>query len=292
MGSIFIAGSAVAYSFAGYFTRLIPLDVMTLLFWRGIFGGLTVAALIIAIHGRGTVATVRAIGWVGLAVASLSAFAAYLYIAAFRLTTVADVSIIYATLPFLTAGLAWLLLGERPGYRVLIASLIALAGAAVMVGGAAGTGHIAGDVLALVMTLVFGLVMVLIRRRRGVSMLPAVGLSCWLMSAVTWPFAKTGPMADLPLIDLGLFGCLQLGLGLVLLTLGMRRVPAARAALIGLLDTPLAPIWVWLAFDETPPTTTLVGGGVILVAVIWNVLADQRATPRPSGLRVDPSCPM
>ena len=57
-------------------------------------------------------------------------------------------------------------------------------------------------------------------------MLPAVALSCFIMSVLTWKFAKTGPLSELPLWHLALFGALQLGLGLVLLTLGMRRMTA------------------------------------------------------------------
>ena len=274
MGTVLIAGSAVAYSFAGYFTRLIPLDVASLLFWRGLFGGVTVCALLVAIHGRATLPVVRAMGTIGLVVAVLSALAAYLYIAAFRHTAVADVAIIYATLPFVTAALARLLLREREGWRVLAASLAALLGVAIMLGGAAGAGHLSGDLLAFAMTFAFALLMILIRRARNVSMLPAVALSCFLMAAATWPVAVTGPLEHLPLVNLALFGCLQLGLGLVLLTLGMRRVPATRAALVGLLDVPLAPLWVWWAFAETPPTTTLVGGAVVLAAVIWHIASE------------------
>lgn len=277
MGTILVAGSAVAYSFAGFFTRLIPLDVATLLFWRGLFAGATIAGLVLAQHGRASLAALRAIGGGGVLVAALSALASYLYLAAFRHTTVADVSIIYATLPLVTAALAWALLRERAGGRAIAASLVALAGSAVMLGGAIGHGNLLGDALAFAMTAAFALMMVLIRRARAVSMLPAVGLSCFLTSALTWPVAMTGPLASLPLLHLALFGAVQLGLGLVLLTLGMRRMPAGRAALIGLLDTPLAPIWVWLAFDEVPPAATLLGGAIVLGAVLWHTAGERTA---------------
>ena len=61
----------------------------------------------------------------------------------------------------------------------------------------------------------------------------------------------------------------------------MRRVPATQAALISLLDTPLAPLWVWLAFSETPPAATLVGGTVIIAAVGWTILGSPRPTVLP-----------
>ena len=238
-----------------------------------------IVAVIVSPHGRASWRMTRATGWAGLAVAGLSAVASYFYLAAFRNTTVADVAVIYATLPFWAAALGWLLLREREGWRVLAASLVALAGVALTTGGALG-GRLVGDLLALAMTLTFALVMVLIRRAR-VSMLPAVALSCFLASVVAWPFARTGPWAQLPMLHLMLFGTAQLGLGLLLLTLGMRRVAATRAALIGLLDTPLAPLWVWLAFDEAPPALTLAGGGIVMAAVLWSLLGE--ATPAPPG---------
>ena len=153
VGEAFLAGSAVAYSFAGFFTRLIPLDTPTLLFWRGIFAGVTILAVIVAQNGRRSLAAIRAVGGIGVAVATLSALAAWLYIAAFRHTTVADVAVIYATLPFVTAahGLGaagrarGLALRRRQRHRPCL-------GAAVMVGGAIGTAICVGDLLAFGMT--------------------------------------------------------------------------------------------------------------------------------------------
>jgi drug/metabolite transporter (DMT)-like permease len=274
-----MAGSACAFSLTGYFTRLIPLDVMTLLFWRGLFAGGMIAALVVIQYRGAAWGATRAIGWQGLAVAAMGVISSYLYLAAFRHTTVADVSIIYATLPFVTAGLAWLLLKEREGWRAMASSLVALLGVGVMTGGAIQAGHLVGDLLALGMTLTFAMTMVLMRRGGGrqVSMMPAGAIMCFLTALAAAPFARLGPVARLPMAHLLLFGTCQMGLGLVLLTFGMRRVPATRAALIGLLDTPLAPLWVWLAFSEVPPLPTLLGGAIVMAAVIWNMAAPGRA---------------
>jgi drug/metabolite transporter (DMT)-like permease len=283
VGTALMAGSAAAYSLAGYFTRLIPLDVMTLLFWRGIFGGIMITALVV-IQYRGAAWTrTRAIGWQGLGVAAMGVISSYLYLAAFRHTTVADVSIIYATLPFVTAGLAWVVLQEKEGWRVMVSSLIALVGVAIMAGGAIRAGHAAGDMLAFAMTLTFALTMVLMRRGHRVSMLPAVAIMCFLTAVIAAPFARIGPVGSLPLPQLALFGTCQLGLGLVLLTFGMQRVSATQAALIGLLDTPLAPLWVWLAFSEVPPLPTLLGGAIVMAAVIWNMARAGVPIAAPAG---------
>jgi drug/metabolite transporter (DMT)-like permease len=283
VGTALMAGSAVAYSLAGYFTRLIPLDAVSLLFWRAVFAGLMIVVLILVQYRGAAWATTRAIGWQGVVIGLLGVVSSYAYLAAFRHTTVADVAIIFAVLPFVTAAFAWLVLREREGWRVIVSSVVALLGVGIMTGGAIRAGHLLGDLLAFAMTASFAIMLVLMRRGRLVSMLPAVALQCFFSALVAAPFARISPLASLPLLHLALFGCCQYGLGLVLLTYGMRRVGATEAALVGLLDTPLAPFWVWLAFSEVPPLPTLIGGGVVLAAVLWNVVSAQPKTAGPDS---------
>ena len=270
-GPALMGGSTLAYSLAGYFTRLIPLDAISLLFWRALFAGLMIVTLILVQYRGEAWARTRDIGWQGVVIGALGVVSSYSYLAAFRHTTVADVSIIYATLPFVTAAFAWVVLRDREGWRVVASSIVALVGVGIMTGGAIRHGHLLGDLFAFAMTASFAIMLVLLRRGRRVSMLPAVALQCLLSALVAAPFAHIVPLGSLPLLHLALFGTCQYGLGLVFLAFGMRRVGATEGALIGLLDTPLAPFWVWLAFNEVPPLLTLVGGGVVLAAVLWNM---------------------
>ena len=110
-GVLLIILSAVAFSSAGFFTRLIHLDVWTMLFWRGLFAGLMILCVIVVQERRRTMAAIRAVGRPGLAAALCSTAATILYLNAFRRTSVADVAVIFAAAPFLTAGLGWLWLG-------------------------------------------------------------------------------------------------------------------------------------------------------------------------------------
>src|ERR1700747_1060898 len=97
LGGLLIVASAVAFSLAGFFTRLIALDAWTLLFWRGLYGGLFIAAYIIWVHGRDPLAAVRAVGCAGLLVAACSTVATICFINALERTSVADVMVINAT---------------------------------------------------------------------------------------------------------------------------------------------------------------------------------------------------
>jgi drug/metabolite transporter (DMT)-like permease len=162
---------------------------------------------------------------------------------------------------------------------------------AVMAGGALPEGRLLGDLLAFAMTALMALVMVLIRRKRGVSMLPAVCLSTFLCAAIVVPWARPLAVGGHDLFLLALFGSTQFGLGLLLLTVGMRLVSAPRAALINALDTPLAPLWVWLAFGETPAGATIAGGLIVMAAVVGDIGLKQlkersRAQP-PGGAPLD-----
>jgi drug/metabolite transporter (DMT)-like permease len=279
VGTLLLVASATAYSTAGFFTRLIPVDAWTLLFWRGLFGGAFLAT-VVAWQLRGKLwPSIRAMGWEGAAVMVCSAVATVCFLNAMRLTDVADVMVIDAAIPFITAGLAWLILRERENWRTLGATMAAFAGMALMAAPAVAEGRFLGDLLALCMATLMSLVIVLIRRKRGVNMVPAVCGSALLCALIVAPFASPLQVDAADMGLLALFGVSQFGLGLLLLAFGTPLVSATRGALIGVLQTPLGTLWVWLAFAEQPATLTLIGGAIVLAAVV----ADMLAPHAPSG---------
>jgi drug/metabolite transporter (DMT)-like permease len=271
-GELLILASAVAFSTAGYFTRLIPQDVWTVLFWRGIFGGLFIAAYVVWRHRGATLDAVRSVGRIGLFTAACSTAATICFVNALRQTTVADVNIIYATAPFISAALAWLCTGARERRSTLLASLVAVCGVAVMFGAARLDGRLFGDLLALAMALLMSAMMVGIRHHRRVSMLPAACLSAFLSAIAALPLAHPATAFGPHFIWFVAFGTTQFGLGLLLLTLGARLISASRSALISALEVPLACIWVWLAFGEVPSFASLVGGAVVMAAVVGDLI--------------------
>jgi drug/metabolite transporter (DMT)-like permease len=282
LGTLLLIASAAAYSTAGFFTRLIHVDAWTLLFWRGLFGG-TFLAIIVVAQQRGRLwPAIRAMGIEGVLVAICSAMATVCFLNAMRLTAVADVMVIDAAIPFVTAGMAWLILGERESAWTLGATAAAFAGMAIMAGPAVVHGHFAGDALAFAMVVLMALVIVLIRRKKGVNMVPAVCASAFLCALIVWPVASPLQVDAREFGLLALFGVSQFGLGLLLLAFGTPLVSATRGALLGVLQTPLGTLWVWLAFAERPALLTLIGGGIVLAAVLADVLAPHADEPSAS----------
>lgn len=278
-GVILVTASAIAWSTAGYFTRLIPLDNWTLLLWRGIFGGLGILAFMVWRDRHRALDQFRQLGRGGWAFAMISAAGMVCFITALTLTTVAHVAIIYGTVPFIAAGLGWLVLRDVPNRSAVCASLLALAGVALMVGFGGDGGNLLGDLLALGMTVAVAAMMVLSRRYPTVPALAAACLSALLSAAACLPFAKIGALPATDLVNLALFGLVNSALGLILFTLGARLLPPIETALIGALDAPLAPIWVWLAFNETPSRNTLIGGTLVFAVVAAHILHSSRKQP-------------
>lgn len=285
-GLFAVTAATVALSTAGLMTRLVSIDGPTLVFLRGTIAGFFLLAILAATARRRILADLMQLGRPGLLICATSAACAFLFIGALYTTSVAHVAIIFATCPFLAAGLGFLLLGERPGRVALIASGVAMAGVAVMIGsGDEGTLH--GDLLAFAMTAMVALWTVLVRRYPDRPALPCTVVSCFLSAGLALPFAA--PLAASPhdiLVVLG-FGVLAFSLGFLLLTLGARDVPPVESALIGALDAPLAPFWVWLVLGDVPAATTLLGGAIVLVAVFGHVLLAREEPTAPAILPMD-----
>ena len=206
-------------------------------------------------------------GIAGLGVAVCTAIASGSFIVALNRSTVANVLFLQAVSPIAAALLAWIALRERITARAGVAMAIALLGVGLMVGGP-GSGGLLGVGFSLVMTLAFAVSIVITRHRRDVSMAPAICLSQLLLVLVVGPFAHPATVGDRDLVLLVLLGVGQMGLGLVLFTMGTRLIVASEVALITLLEVVLGPFWAWVAVSETPAAMTIVGGAVVTAAVL------------------------
>lgn len=277
-GVLLVLAGTIAFSSAGLFVRVLGKDAATTLFWRGIFTALIVLAYVAWREGPRTLAAFRAIGRAGVAISLLNAVSMGCFIASLQYTTVANNSIIFGTSPFVTAAVAWLLIRERPSRATLLFSGLALAGAVIVVGSSfqLSLSGLFGDALAVLMTLAFAVKTVLVRKHATVSMVPTGCLGAAIGSIGAVPFVSEWVLTQGELLTFALFGFTQQGIGLILTTIGIARLPSAHAALLMSLDVPLSPSWVWLAVGERPATLALIGGAVVLAAVIGHILVEGR----------------
>ena len=286
-GQIYVALAAVAWSTVGVLQRQLTLDTSTQVFGRAAFAGAALLVYVAVVERGRVVEAFRSVGLAGLAVAVCVAVASASFIAALNHTSVARVLFILALAPVLAALLARVTLGEPITRRTAVAMVLALAGVALMLG-APGEGSLAGDGLAFLVAFSFALMIVITRWRRDVSMAPATCLSQLILVVAFLPFADPGAISAGDVGWLAALGIGQIGLGFALLTVGARLIPAAQVGLITLLEVVLGPLWVWLALDERPSTYTLIGGAIVIAAIVIQTRgqplpepADEAALPAP-----------
>jgi drug/metabolite transporter (DMT)-like permease len=274
-----VTGATVAWSTFGFFTLSVSADTPTVLVWRGIFGASSLLLVLVLREGPPGLSGFGRLGRMGWAFGTCGGLAGLTTIMALRETSVTHVAVIFATAPFFAAAIGWLFLHERPGRSAVIASGVAVVGAVTMVGlGREGTLY--GDALAVVSVIAYSGLIVISKSNPGIPSLPASVLSVSFTTLAAVPFL-TGfsiPYADLPM--LAAFGVVNSALAIWLFMIGARHLPAIQTALIGALETPLAPFWVWLAFGVAPGLLTMVGGAIVVGAVVWHIFQDTKPAGR------------
>ncbi len=279
-GLVFLAG--VVWSVQGLLIRNIhDSGPWVILFWRST-GMVPVLLIWIWLDERGrTWAQIRAVGWPGLigGIGLVAAFSGAIY--SFQTTSVANAVLLFTASPFFAALLGRVLLGEAVSALTWTAIGLAVVGVAVMVGGGIAGGTMIGNLAALLSAFGFSVFSVALRWRDQGNMIPSILLG-GLFSMIAGTIAAGLMQQSLwaPGNDIGIalgMGAVTLAGGLILYTIGSRTVPAAQATLFSLVEVLLAPLWAWAFLAEVVTPGTLIGGGVLLVAVFMNAYGGRRA---------------
>ncbi|MFZ5710934.1 MAG: DMT family transporter [Pseudomonadota bacterium] len=271
-GIALVSVSTVIWGMGGLFTRLLPFDLWTIIFWRGVFATIFVGVYAYWRFGRGLPARIAGAGGAGGLVALAVFGTIVLFPAAFQLTTVAKAFMILSALPFVTALVAWLWLREVPSGLTLLAGLVAAGGVFIMVGPSSG-GLQTGDLLAVAGTLTQSVATVAIRRNPQVTMLPMIWVAQVLSVAAGAVLGQQlGALSARDYAVAAGFGLGPMTLGIVAYVAGSALIPASLTALIGIAEGPIGGIWAWVGVGERPDGPTLIGGAVVLAAVVGRIL--------------------
>jgi drug/metabolite transporter (DMT)-like permease len=276
-GVLLVLIATIMWSLAGLFARLLThLDVWTVVGWRALLGAASIAVVGLIEWRAGRLENPLGFGALSPVVAFLAMIAISAYAASVMTTTIADVMVIYATMPFVAAAMGFVVNGERVSARTLIASLVALVGIIVMVASGLGSGRLLGQALSMLMTLAFAGMIVLQRRKPGASVIVVNCLGA--IGAGVFGLANS-PLEPISLYNFAIlfaFGLTTIGLAFVLFMEGAKFIPSAEAGLISLLDVVLGPLWVFIAFGENPGLATMIGGAIVLAAALWRMAPELR----------------
>lgn len=280
-GSLFAISAGAIWSFGAVTARLADrTDAFQYLIWRSV--GIIVVIEAMAVIRRGPNRTIEAFtsGRRMMAANMMLLLASIGFVYAVKTTTAANAAFLGSTTPLFGVIVARIFLDERLNRRTGFAIALAFTGLGIMVIGDLGVGNLAGNLAALAAAVGFACYTAIVRSapdRDWAPVLPGYALIMILIcGAVTVSQGKAlvPPAYDVSLALL--HGGLFIVGGTLLYNSASRSVPATAMTVFAQTEMVLVPIWAFIVLAERPATTTLLGGSIILVAVVGKALLDAR----------------
>ena len=276
LGPFLILIAAFSWSTAGLFTRIVTTDIPTTLLWRSFIGGLCVLLIYYAMNKKKTCKDLFVFSVGEFCIAGLSTAGMIFFISAFFFTAIANVSFVYGTMPLVTYVLSLIFLKEKVSVFPVFCCVMSTFGMVIMTFGNTALNDYVGILLAMAMTFFMAALTVAAKFFPKANMIKATYLSGFLGALAMLPFATYTLLPASDYIWLGLYGLVNVGLGFGIYLLGVTRVSALAAALIGIIEIPLGPVWAWLLFAEEPNGLVLAGGSVITATAIVYIIKVHR----------------
>ncbi len=263
------------------FVRLIQAEPLTTAFWRGMSSGVLILVALLLVSGFAGFRSLHKTGWPGVIYILLIGSTAPGFVLAVTLTSVANVVFIFASMPIFAAVFGRVFLGEPIRRRMVLTMLVVMFGLGIIAygSGESGIANWRGDLIALYISAAYAAALTAVRQVKGISMIPAIPIAYIGAGLILLPFAApVEPVATQwhLLLGHGVF----IAAGTCFLTLGPRYISSAEVSLLILLESVLAPLLVWMVIGEDPGKWALMGGAIVIGAlVVSNLVVLLRRRP-------------
>ena len=270
-GYLLLLFGAFCLSWGGFIVRSFEeASVWQILLIRSVFFVLALTFFLISTYKKDTLKIFKDAGYPALVaglVLSLS-FVAYVY--AMTITTVANVVFIISTQTMFLAITGYIFLKEKISLISFISIVLAMSGITIMIGDSILSGSLLGNIIALAIPINFSILVIIIRKNKNLDMVPAIFYS-GIFSLIYGLILSESYTFSYHDIKMGfLLGVPQLAFGFICITIGSRSTASTTVGLLMLTETLFAPVWVWLFLNEIPPISVLIGGAIIIGAIILN----------------------
>ena len=243
-------------------------SVWQILFLRSAFFLVALTLFLIITYKKKSIQIIKDAGIPGLIGGFVMSFSFIAFIVAMTNTSVANVVFIISTQTMFLAIFGYFYLKEKISLISFFSILLAMSGIIIMVGDSLSTGSLFGNLVALAIPINFAILVMIIRKNKNLDMVPAIFYS-GVFSLIYGLFLSESFNFSSHDIFMGfVLGVPQLSIGFICITIGSRTTPSASIGLLMLAETLFGPIWVWLFLNEIPPISVVVGGAVIILAII------------------------
>jgi drug/metabolite transporter (DMT)-like permease len=279
-GTVLVFLGAVCLSFGGIIVKSFEgANLWQILFWRQFFFVIIVALYLFVTYKKKFFIIFYKSGVPGLVAGLFLGLGFSSYVFAMYYTTVANTLFIITTETIFLALFGYIYLKERINLVTLISILLGMSGVLLIVGSSISiqtSQQFFGNIVAFIMPVSFAVLIVIVRKYPKIDMVPAQ-FTAGIIAALIG-FLVAGKLSVSPHdLFLGFVaGAFQIGFGFILITVGSQTTPAAVVGVLMLTEAVLGPIWAWLFINEIPPLIVVIGGGIIIFAILFEFLFSKK----------------
>ena len=270
LGAFFLSfGGLIVKSFEGA-------TLWQILFWRQFFFVVLVSIFLLLTYKKKVFIALYESGLPGLFGGIILGFGFSAYVFAMYKTTVANTNFIIQTQAIFLAIFGYLFLKEKISKLTLLSIILAITGIILMVGNSLSPGQLSGNLVAFIMPISFAVLIIIVRKYPKTDMVPAQFTAGIMAAFIGFLVAGNLSVSTYDLFLGFLAGTFQIGFGFILITIGSQKTPAAVVGVLMLTEAVLGPIWAWLFINEIPPISVIIGGGIIIFAILFEFLFSKK----------------
>ena len=268
-GPFLIFLGACSLSFGGLIVKSFEgATLWQILFWRTVFFLIVISLYLALTYKKQVFRSFYNLGFPGFFGGFILSLGFSSYVFAMYNTTVANANFIIQTQTIFLAIFGYFFLKEKISAITLTSIILAISGILLMVGSSLSPGQMSGNMAAFIMPISFATLILVVRKYPTVDMVPAQFVAGIFALLIGYLMSEKIMISTNDIFLGFLAGFLQLGLGFIFITIGAQRTPSAMVGVIMLTEAVLGPLWAWLFINEQPPFIVIIGGSIVIFAVL------------------------
>ena len=268
-GPLLIFLGAFCLSFGGLIVKSFEgATLWQILFWRQLFFVMLVSIFLLFTYKKKIFVALYDSGLPGFIGGIILGCGFSAYVFAMYKTTVANTNFIIQTQAIFLAIFGYLFLKEKISKLTLLSIILAITGIILMVGNSLSPGQLSGNLVAFIMPISFAVLIIIVRKYPKVDMVP-LQLFAGIVAMLIGYFVSTKiNISSYDILLAFIAGFFQVGLGFIFITIGAKKTLSAMVGILMMTDAVFGPFCAWMFLEETPQFMALIGGTIIIIAVL------------------------
>tara|TARA_B100001173_G_scaffold278974_1_gene261439 strand:+ start:346 stop:1215 length:870 start_codon:yes stop_codon:yes gene_type:complete len=267
LGAFFLSfGGLIVKSFEGA-------TLWQILFWRQFFFVVLVSIFLLLTYKKKVFIALYESGLPGLFGGIILGFGFSAYVFAMYKTTVANTNFIIQTQAIFLAIFGYLFLKEKISKLTLLSIILAITGIILMVGNSLSPGQLSGNLVAFIMPISFAVLIIIVRKYPNVDMVPLQLFAGVVAMLIGYFVSVKINISTHDILLAFIAGFFQIGLGFVFITIGAKKTLSSVVGILMMTEAVFGPLWAWMFLEETPQYIALIGGSIIIIAVLIQIFS-------------------